>query len=214
MSLPASTATKRPLVALHEAEKRYGRRTVLRIDRFELRRGDSVAIIGPNGSGKSTLLRLLSGVAEPTSGRVERSVGYDALKVCFVPQAGGMQPELTLTDNLRAWQRLVGSPGLDELSTRWYLRSFDLQPFLHTRCGDLSGGFQRLGALACALSTQPDGLFIDEPLSGIDSGHGHLLMQALEAAMSDLQFLVVTGHTATAFTNATRVVDLSPGAPA
>jgi ABC-2 type transport system ATP-binding protein len=214
MSLPASTATERPLVSLHEAEKRYGRHTVLRIDRFELRRGDSVVIIGPNGSGKSTLLRLLSGVAEPTSGRVERGADYDALKVCFVPQVGGLQPGLTLTDNLRAWQRLVGGPGPGELSTQWYLQGFDLQPFLHTRCGDLSGGFQRLAALACALSTQPNGLFIDEPLSGIDSGHAHRLVQGLEAAMRDLQFLVVTGHTAADFAKATRVVDLSPGGPA
>lgn len=214
MSLPASTATERPLVALHEAEKRYGRRTVLRIDRFELRRGDSVVIIGANGSGKSTLLRMLSGVAEPTSGRVEHGTDYDALKVCFVPQAGGLLPGLTLTDNLRAWQRLVGSPGPDELSTQWYLQDFDLQPFLHTRCGDLSGGFQRLAALACALSTQPDGLFIDEPLSGIDSGHARLLVQGLEAAMSDLQFLVVTDHTAANFAKAMRVMDLSPGGPA
>jgi ABC-2 type transport system ATP-binding protein len=212
ISLPDSTVTERPLIAVTEAEKRYGQRTVLRIDRFEMRRGESIAIIGSNGSGKSTLLRLLSGVAQPTSGRVERSADYEVLKVCFVPQSGGLHMGLTLIENLRAWQRLFGSPWPNELSAQWYLRGFDLQPFLHTRCGDLSGGFQRLAALACALSTQPDGLFIDEPLSGIDRGHAHQVVEGLAATMSDLNFLVMTGHKAADFEKKTRVLDLTPGA--
>lgn len=211
MSLSASTDTDPALVTLLEAEKRYGRRTVLRVDHFELRRGDSLVITGPNGSGKSTLMRLLSGVSALSSGYIRRSAGFDTLKVCYVPQAGGLQLNLSLWDNLRIWQQLVGDQEPADLATQWYMQGFDLLPFLRVRCGELSGGFQRLAALACALSTRPEGLFVDEPLSGIDATHARVLVRGLAAAMSDLQFLVVTSHASTDFTQATRVLNLSPG---
>lgn len=210
MSSPASTATEPALVTLHEAEKRYGGRTVLRVDRFALRRGDSLLITGPNGSGKSTLMRLLAGVSTLSSGRVQRSAGYDALKIGYLPQTGGLQPALTVADNFRLWQHLLGSDEPPDLATQWYVQGFDLQPFLHTRGGDLSGGFRRLAALACALSAQPDGLFIDEPLAGVDGAHAQVLVQGLAAAMGALQFLALTSHAAADFAPATRVLDLSP----
>jgi len=211
MSSSASNAADGALVTLHEVEKRYGSRTVLRIDRFELCRGDSLLVTGANGSGKSTMMRLLSGISVASSGRVRQTPAYRAMKVCHVPQAGGLHPGLSLADNLRAWQRLVGSEGPADLAAQWYIRGLDLEPFMQTRCGELSGGFQRLAALACALATDPDGLFIDEPLSGIDTSHANALLQGLAAERSRLQFLVATGHAPDEFTPATRVLDLSAG---
>ena len=59
-------------VALHLAglRKRYGEREVLHGIDLDIAPGEFVAILGPSGCGKSTLLRLLSGLAEPSSGRM------------------------------------------------------------------------------------------------------------------------------------------------
>ena len=209
MSSQHSCAADTPLVVLREAEKRYGDQTVLRVDKLELNRNDWLLIAGPNGSGKSTLMRVLSGVATLSSGSVIRSSEFDSLKICYVPQSGGLHLNLTLADNLRMWHCLVGSAEPENLAQQWYVQGFELQRYLHSRSGDLSGGFQRLAALACALATKPDGLFVDEPLSGIDAPHARVIVQGLATAMTDLSFLVVTGHSVADFSGANRVIDLS-----
>lgn len=211
MSMSSSSAPEAPLLALHEAVKRYGRRRVLAVPQLTLRRGDRLLVTGANGSGKSTLLRVLAGVTQLTSGRVEWSLAYGSLRVCFLPQAGGLQPDLTLADNLRQWMLLTGATAGPDLARQWFLREFDLLPYLDTRCRNLSGGFQRLAGLACALATRPDGLFVDEPLAGIDTAHARVLVDGLAATAASLQFLIVSSHDAADLPAATRLLRLVDG---
>lgn len=202
------------LVTLIDVEKRYAGRTVLRVDRLEVGWHDWLVITGANGSGKSTLTRILAGVTVLSSGTVIRSSEYEAFRICYVPQAGGLHLHLTLADNLKMWQRLVGDDETYDPPWQSYVESLDLKRFLRVRCGDLSGGFQRLAAVACALSTRPDGLLVDEPLSGIDEAHSRDLIATFGAAHEHLKFLVVTSHSESDFSGANRFVDLSRGAPA
>ena len=58
------------LYQLESVQHRYGARMVLDIDRLDIRRGETLAIIGPSGSGKSTLLRLLQFLERPSAGRI------------------------------------------------------------------------------------------------------------------------------------------------
>ena len=213
MSQQLSSDTDVPLIELREAEKRYGDRTVLRIDKFELKRNDCVLIAGPNGSGKSTLMRVLSGVSVLSSGTIVRSHELASLKICFVPQAGGLHLSLTLAENMRLWHWLVGTQEPSALDNQWYIQGFNLQRYLHSPCGNLSGGFQRLAAFACAFATKPDGLFVDEPLSGIDAAHAKILVNGLAGMMRELRFLVMTSHSRNDFAGANRVVDLSGSPP-
>ncbi len=212
MSGPPSFADRPPLVALRQACKRYRGRTVLELEAFDLHHGDSLLIIGANGSGKSTLLRLLAGVTALSSGTVQHSAAFDALNIGYVPQSGGLQPNLSVADNLRLSVRLRGRREPDRLAQRWYVGGLDLEPHLHTRFRDLSGGFQRLAALSCVLAGEPAALFVDEPLSGVDAHHGHQIVEGLAAAMSHLEVLVLTSHAARDFPSANRVVGLRAGA--
>jgi ABC-type multidrug transport system ATPase subunit len=213
MSMSSSSAPEAPLLQLHQAVKHYGRRRVLSIEHLALHRGERLLVLGANGSGKSTLLRVMAGVASLSAGRLERSAHYESLRVCLLPQAGGLLGDLTLADNLRQWALLTGAAPLPDLARQWYLREFDLLPYLDTRCRDLSGGFQRLAALACALSTRPQGLFADEPLSGIDAGHAKVTTDRLGDERLGLQFLVVTGHDPNLLPSASRTLRLMDGQP-
>jgi ABC-type multidrug transport system ATPase subunit len=198
-------------VVLEQATKRYGRRTVLHLERFELHRGQSLLIVGANGSGKSTLLRLLAGVTTASSGRVQRAAAFDALEIAYVPQAGGLHPNLTVAENLRQAVLLRGRREPDRLLERWYFGGVGLAEHLNTRFRDLSGGFQRLAALGCALATEPGILFVDEPFSGIDERHTRSVTEGLAAAMGQLELLVLTSHAAGDFPAAERVLELSGG---
>jgi ATPase subunit of ABC transporter with duplicated ATPase domains len=61
------------LLEIERGEKRYGKRLVVNIDRFDLNRGDRILLLGENGSGKSTLLRVLAGITPLSRGRITRS---------------------------------------------------------------------------------------------------------------------------------------------
>ena len=211
MSGQPSCANRTPLVALSKASKRYGSRTVLQLDAFELHHGDSLLIVGANGSGKSTLLRVLAGVSALSSGTVRHSPAFDALNIGYVPQSGGLHPNLSVADNLRLSVRLRGRREPDRLEQRWYVGGLDLGEHLRTRYRDLSGGFQRLSALSCVLATEPAALFVDEPLSGVDVHHAHSVVAGLAAAMSHLEVLVLTSHAASDFPSANRVIGLRGG---
>jgi ABC-type multidrug transport system ATPase subunit len=210
---PFCSSDKPPLVTLDRAEKCYGSRVVLRMERLELHRYECLLIVGPNGSGKSTLLRLLAGVTTLSRGRTTRTQEYDTMRICYVPQAGGLYQNLTVADNIRLWNRLLGTSEPENLTAQWYIRGFGLARYLRSRCRELSGGYQRLAAIACALATQPNGLFLDEPLNGIDAVHGSVLLEGITAARNDLDFIVMTSHSAEGFGMASRVVIL-PGSDA
>lgn len=209
-----SSSSEPPLIALAQAEKRYGSKVVLRVERLELHRGQHLLITGPNGSGKSTLMRVLSGVAQLSEGRIVRAPEYDSLRICFVPQSGGLYQNLTLADNIRLLARLLGTTEPRAVADEWYIRGFGLERHLHQRCGELSGGFQRLAAIACAFATRPHGLFVDEPLGGIDAPHAAAFHEGIETALRDLAFLVMTNHSAEGFPPEARVVELQGEVPA
>ncbi len=211
MSGLLSGAANPPLVILERATKRYGRRTVLHLEHLELHRGQALLIVGANGSGKSTLLRVLAGISTVSSGHVEHTPGFNALDIAYVPQVGGLQPNLSLAEGLHQAVCLRGRREPDRLHERWYIDGLGLNSHMKVRFRDLSGGFQRLAAVACALATEPGALFLDEPFSGLDERHARSLAEGLAAAMSQLDLLVLTGHAARDFPAVGRVLELTAG---
>jgi ATP-binding cassette subfamily F protein 3 len=82
--------------------KQYGAQEVLRRLSLRVEEGDRIGLVGPNGEGKTTLLKLLAGLEEPTSGRVERKRG---LRLGYLPQ---QPPPL---EGLSLWEFLRGACG-------------------------------------------------------------------------------------------------------
>jgi molybdate transport system ATP-binding protein len=142
---------------------------------FSLAPGEWVALLGPSGAGKTTLLRLLAGLAEPDAGRL--TVGdrcwYDGARglhvatrqrrIGFVFQDYALFPNMSAHANLRFAQPRASRRSVDEL-----LAAVGLAGLGERLPHQLSGGQQQRLALARALATEPDFLFLDEPLSALD----------------------------------------------
>ena len=142
-------------------------------------------LIGDNGAGKSTLLKLLAGHIFPTNGElclfgeteekalcnIRKNIGCLIEYPCFVP---GMTVEQTL--HYYAIQK--GVPDNKKIGEAIQLTG--LSEKQHAKCKTLSlGQKQRLG-LAVALLGEPQILILDEPLSGVDVGGEHLLLDMLD----------------------------------
>ena len=148
---------------------RRGSRTVL--DGLDLDvAGGVTGLLGPSGCGKSTLMRTLVGVQQVESGTVTvlgDRAGSKALRrrIGYVTQAPSVYDDLTVTENLLFFARVLGRPrdDVDRAVERVALESHRDQVV-----GRLSGGQRSRASLAVALLGQPELLVLDEPTVGLD----------------------------------------------
>lgn len=139
--------------------------------------GQFFGFLGPNGAGKSTTIKMLTGLLEPTSGRMEL-LGLDFAthrvevkrQIGVVPEGMGLLDRLTGAEYLEFVGRMYG---LDRTTTR--RRADELLDFMQladrpkTLIADYSHGMQKKLALAAAVIHGPRILFLDEPFEGVDA---------------------------------------------
>jgi len=137
---------------------------------FTVPRGQVTGLLGPSGSGKSTLMRALVGVQKVQGGTVEvlgLPAGARALRdrVGYVTQAPSVYPDLTVTENLSFFARVLQVPlnQVDEV-----LEQVDLTDHAGALAGRLSGGQLSRVSLGVALLGSPELLVLDEPTVGLD----------------------------------------------
>ena len=148
---------------------RGGRRVLDGLD-LTVPEGGVVGLLGPSGCGKTTLLRSLVGVQRTVSGTV-RVLGAEAgspplrTRVGYVTQAASVYDDLSVTENLRFFARVLDVPrdAVDET-----IRAVDLADQAGSVVGRLSGGQRSRVSLAVALLGGPDLLVLDEPTVGLD----------------------------------------------
>lgn len=129
---------------------------------LEVFRGQSLGIVGQNGAGKSTLLKILTGVIQPTRGRVE----LNARVAPLLELGAGFQPEFTGLENVRMKASILGMDNA-ELKRRLddILAFADIGEYIHEPVKHYSSGMVvRLG-FAVVTATEPELLITDEVLA-------------------------------------------------
>ncbi|NYI79895.1 heme ABC exporter ATP-binding protein CcmA [Nocardioides panzhihuensis] len=147
-----------------------GRREVLHDLDFSIRAGEVTGLLGPSGCGKTTLMRALVGVQAKVTGTVivlGSPAGSASLRqrIGYVTQAASVYDDLTVTENLRFFARILGAP---TSSVSEVVETVDLVSHQHQVVRDLSGGQRSRVSLAAALLGAPDLLVLDEPTVGLD----------------------------------------------
>ncbi len=131
---------------------------------FQIKEGEFVCIIGESGGGKSTLLKLITGIEEPTSGKVARPKN-----VSEVFQSYALLPWATVLDNVALILRINNVPEKDAIKeSMHYLDMMGLRGFENRYPRELSGGQQQRVGIARALAVEPRVLLLDEPFSNLD----------------------------------------------
>jgi len=167
---------------------------VLRDVGLEVERGEFVAIAGPNGSGKTTLVRLVVGLEQPTSGRVELMVR----KVGYLPQRtqAGIDAPVTVrelvTTGRASRARLIGPlSAADRISVQEAIDRVGLSPSADRRLTTLSGGQQQRAFIAKALAADPELLVLDEPTTGVDVEAQDAIAALLQRLRSELEMTIL-----------------------
>lgn len=146
---------------------------VLRDIDFNIRSGETLAIVGASGSGKTTLLRVLAGLEDPDAGEVlidgkaTRGVGTERAVIFQEPR---LLPWLTVLDNVGFGLETRGLSRAEARGrARRYVQLVGLQQFENAYPRQLSGGMAQRVGIARALAVQPEILLLDEPLGALDA---------------------------------------------
>ncbi|MET0345103.1 MAG: ATP-binding cassette domain-containing protein [Casimicrobiaceae bacterium] len=182
--------------------KRYGEQEVVRGLTFAIRRGECFGLLGPNGAGKTTTLRCCLGLIEPDGGTIEmvgepvpKAAREARIRVGVVPQMDNLDPDVTVTENLRIYGGYFGIDRaiLDERIPK-LLEFAGLTSKGTTSLRTLSGGMKRRLTLARALINDPELLILDEPTTGLDPQARHLIWDGLRQLLSQGKTILLTTH--------------------
>ena len=167
-----------PAIQVNQIDFSYGQVQVLFDVSFEVRKGESLALLGTNGAGKSTILKVITGLGTPERGVVRlngRTITFatpearGALGIEMLPGGQGTWQGMSIADNLQMGAFRYRRDPADV--RRRIERVLDLYPALGDRldakAGDLSGGQQQMLALARVMLHEPDVLIIDELSLGL-----------------------------------------------
>jgi len=164
--------------------------------------GECWGLLGPNGAGKTTFLRMLLGRTPPSSGKIT-VLGHEIpqqgsmmrARIGVVPQLDNLDPDFTVTENLRTYAAYFGIDGRSLNSRIGELLSFAaLTQKADAYLSTLSGGMLRRLSLVRALINEPELLILDEPTTGLDPQARQLIWQRLRRLKAEGTTLVLTTH--------------------
>jgi ABC-2 type transport system ATP-binding protein len=169
---------------------------------FTIRPGEILGYLGPNGAGKSTTVKMLTGLLEPTSGRVlfhgqdirrdlkgfQRHLGYVPEEPYLYPHLSGRE-YLQLAGRLRGLPRRSLDPKMDEL-----LRLIGLWDDRHASIASYSKGMRQKILLLAALLHDPELLILDEPFSGLDVNTAMILRSLLHSLAARDRMVLYSSH--------------------
>jgi len=152
--------------------KKYANQYALHDISFSLQGGEVVGLLGPNGAGKSTTIKCIVGLLRKNSGEI-RIGGFDHLSIAakklftYIPETPHVYDLLTVEEHLQFIAQAYHVTEWRDKAER-YLELYDLLDKRDKLGRDLSKGMRQKVSICCALITDPQILFFDEPMIGLD----------------------------------------------
>ena len=190
------------LITTNELCKSYNKKLVIDHVNMHIPESSIYGFVGENGSGKTTIMRLLTGLAEPTSGSYEL-FGlknndpriYEKRKyISAIVETTSLVPTLTAKQNIRYFELYTGIE-LTEEQRDELLAKVNLHDVEGKKVKNFSLGMrQRLG-IALALVSKPKLMFLDEPMNGLDpEGIAELRDLLIELNQKDGITVLISSH--------------------
>ncbi|MBY2915659.1 sugar ABC transporter ATP-binding protein [Rhizobium leguminosarum] len=195
------------VLAARNIAKSYGSVHALKGVNFDIHRGQVTTLFGENGAGKSTLMKILSGVAQPSSGEIildgspisfSSSTHARECGISIIHQELSLAPNLSVRDNIFMGREIIKGGVVDfaeEERQTWALMEEleeDIDPL--TRVEDLRLGQQQIVEIARALSVNSRILIMDEPTSALSATEVEVLFKVIHDLTSRGVSIVYISH--------------------
>ncbi|MCM3741751.1 ABC transporter ATP-binding protein [Oceanobacillus luteolus] len=190
------------VLSLQNLMMSYSDKNVLNGINLDVYQGQIIGYIGPNGAGKSTTLKIMLGLVDGYGGVVEIfghniASGNDSYKqrIGYVPENAEIYDNLTAAEYLSFIGELYG---LDrekaENKALALLEEFDMGDVFHSRISSFSKGMRQKVLIVSSLLHNPDLIFLDEPLSGLDANSVMIIKDMLEALANQGKTIFYSSH--------------------
>ena len=152
--------------------KKYRNTLALNQVSMSVMQGDIYGFIGENGAGKTTMIRLLTGLAEPTTGNIalfgksDKKLAKQRERIGCIIESPSLYLDMTAHENLEVQRLQRGIPGKVCIDNA--LELVNLRDAGKKKAKDFSLGMRQRLALAIALLGNPEFLVLDEPINGLD----------------------------------------------
>lgn len=152
--------------------KKYNKQNAVNNITFSLDGGEVVGLLGPNGAGKSTTMKCIVGLLRKTAGEISIG-GHDHLSVeakklfSYIPETPHVYDLLTVKEHLQFIAQAYSVKNWQE-KARELMGIYELDDKQDKLGRDLSKGMRQKVSICCALLPDPQLLFFDEPMIGLD----------------------------------------------
>ncbi|AQQ54837.1 ABC transporter ATP-binding protein [Planococcus lenghuensis] len=190
------------ILSIRDLKMNYGGKRVLNGVNLEVQKGQIIGYIGPNGAGKSTTVKIMLGLIDRYEGEVEIFGVNVAAGDPFYKRRIGYVPEnAEIYDNLTAGEYLLFTAELygmerdaaKEKAVR-LMQEFELEGVINSRLSSFSKGMKQKVLIIASLLHDPDLLFLDEPLSGLDANSIAVIQEILAQLAAQGKTIFYSSH--------------------
>ena len=190
---------QKPTLRLERVTKRFGDFTAVDGLSLSVSPGRIFGLLGPNGAGKTTTIRMIVGITEPDSGRVEIFGGppgpQTQNRIGYLPEERGLYKKMRVGEQLRFFGELKGMTAreADGAADRWLSR-LKLADRKTSRTESLSKGMQQKIQFIATVMHEPDLLILDELFSGLDPVNVELMKDVVLELKAEGRAIIFSTH--------------------
>jgi len=190
------------IVSIRHLTKNYGEKEVLKGINLEITPGQIIGYIGPNGAGKSTTVKILCGLISEFRGEIE-IFGKDLRKqtleikkqVGYIPENAVLYESLTPMEFMEFIGEMRSlNPEQTRKKAEALMSIFEMKPNINQRISTFSKGMRQKVLICSSLLHNPDLIFMDEPLSGLDANSVIMVKEMLTHLARDGKTIFYSSH--------------------
>ncbi|RSD26892.1 ABC transporter ATP-binding protein [Mesobacillus subterraneus] len=190
------------VLSITDLRKSYGGKAVLTGVDLKVNKGEIIGYIGPNGAGKSTTVKLMLGLEGGYSGKIEifgediatQGEGYKK-RIGYIPETAEMYDSLTAQEYLTFVAELYGMDYDDaDRKAKAMLEVFGMGDSYHSRISSFSKGMKQKTLIVSSFLHDPDLLFLDEPLTGLDANSVMVFKEILARFAAEGKTIFYSSH--------------------
>lgn len=194
--------SKDTIVSIKNLRKRFADTEVLQGINLEVSTGEIIGYIGPNGAGKSTTVKLILGLLEDYQGTIEvfgsdikeSGVGYKK-RIGYVPEVGELYESLSGYEYLTFIGQIYGMD-IEEADYKGekLMDLFGIKDNYHSQISSYSKGMKQKLLIISSIIHNPDILFLDEPLNGLDANSVMVFKEILRSFAMEGKTIFYCSH--------------------
>jgi ABC-2 type transport system ATP-binding protein len=190
------------LVSIKDLRMSFGRKEVLKGISMDIYKGQIIGYIGPNGAGKSTTVKILLGIVEGFTGSVKvfgEEIGKGNVeykrKIGYVPETAEMYDDLTGGEYLSFIAEIYGMK-YDSINVKAkkLMSLFGIETVYDSRISSYSKGMKQKLLIIASLLHNPEILFFDEPLSGLDANSVMIVKEVMAELAANGKTIFYSSH--------------------